>query len=126
MMFTPKIFSQVLQQSQRCSSGHRCCCSWFGHPKCPACYPLSNSTHSRGHCLRLFFAVTSLFKCILSKLLPSFSFYQGYIHRSGRTARAQQEGLTVLLIEPSEVNTFSRLFRTLGRGMWSSDFFCLT
>lgn len=40
---------------------------------------------------------------------------EGYVHRSGRTARAQQEGLTVLLMEPSEVSTSTRLFRTLGR-----------
>ncbi|KAK3927781.1 ATP-dependent RNA helicase DDX24, partial [Frankliniella fusca] len=40
---------------------------------------------------------------------------EGYVHRSGRTARAQQEGLTVLLMEPSEVSTSARLFRTLGR-----------
>ncbi|XP_034242516.1 ATP-dependent RNA helicase DDX24 [Thrips palmi] len=40
---------------------------------------------------------------------------EGYVHRSGRTARAQQQGLTVVFIEPSEVINFKRLFRTLCR-----------
>lgn len=40
---------------------------------------------------------------------------ESYVHRSGRTARAQQQGLTVLFMEPSEVTTFGRLFRTLHR-----------
>ncbi|PNF41284.1 hypothetical protein B7P43_G01468 [Cryptotermes secundus] len=38
-----------------------------------------------------------------------------YVHRSGRTARAQKEGLTLLLIEPTEVPHYTRLCRTLGR-----------
>lgn len=38
-----------------------------------------------------------------------------YVHRSGRTARAQKEGLTLLLIEPTEVPHYARLCRTLGR-----------
>ncbi|KAJ4435535.1 hypothetical protein ANN_18151, partial [Periplaneta americana] len=40
---------------------------------------------------------------------------ESYVHRSGRTARAQKEGLTLLLIEPSEVPFYTRLCRTLGR-----------
>ncbi|KAF4520541.1 hypothetical protein B566_EDAN008740 [Ephemera danica] len=38
-----------------------------------------------------------------------------YVHRSGRTARASSEGLTVLLVEPKEMPLYSRLCRTLGR-----------
>ncbi|KAJ8870649.1 hypothetical protein PR048_029672 [Dryococelus australis] len=40
---------------------------------------------------------------------------EGYVHRSGRTARAQHAGITILLIEPSEVPLYARLCRTLGR-----------
>ncbi|XP_012284459.1 ATP-dependent RNA helicase DDX24 [Orussus abietinus] len=40
---------------------------------------------------------------------------ESYVHRSGRTARAQKEGITVLIIEPSEVQYYTRLCRTLGR-----------
>ncbi|XP_047002062.1 ATP-dependent RNA helicase DDX24 isoform X1 [Schistocerca americana] len=40
---------------------------------------------------------------------------EGYIHRSGRTARVEKEGLTILLIDPSEVSYYARLCRTLGR-----------
>ncbi|XP_059609123.1 ATP-dependent RNA helicase DDX24 [Phlebotomus argentipes] len=40
---------------------------------------------------------------------------ENYVHRSGRTARASREGITVLLMEPSEVECYSRLCRTLGR-----------
>ncbi|XP_067006519.2 ATP-dependent RNA helicase DDX24 [Anabrus simplex] len=40
---------------------------------------------------------------------------ESYVHRSGRTARAHKEGLTLLLIEPTEVPNYARLCRTLGR-----------
>lgn len=38
-----------------------------------------------------------------------------YVHRSGRTARARQEGLSVLLIESSEVKKYRQLCATLNR-----------
>ncbi|XP_063863620.1 ATP-dependent RNA helicase DDX24-like [Scylla paramamosain] len=38
-----------------------------------------------------------------------------YVHRSGRTARAQQEGLSVLLIDSSEVKKYRQLCATLNR-----------
>ncbi|XP_050719053.1 ATP-dependent RNA helicase DDX24-like [Eriocheir sinensis] len=38
-----------------------------------------------------------------------------YVHRSGRTARAQQEGLSVLLIESSEIKKYRQLCVTLNR-----------
>ncbi|KAB7500268.1 ATP-dependent RNA helicase DDX24 [Armadillidium nasatum] len=41
-----------------------------------------------------------------------------YVHRSGRTARANQEGLSVLLISSEEVNKYRQLCSTLNR---SSD-----
>lgn len=40
---------------------------------------------------------------------------EDYIHRSGRTARADKEGLSVLIIESSEVTNFVKLQKTLGR-----------
>ncbi|XP_017877753.1 ATP-dependent RNA helicase DDX24 [Ceratina calcarata] len=40
---------------------------------------------------------------------------ESYVHRSGRTARAQKEGITVLMMEPSEKQNYSKLCRTLGR-----------
>ncbi|XP_063218089.1 ATP-dependent RNA helicase DDX24 [Bacillus rossius redtenbacheri] len=40
---------------------------------------------------------------------------ESYVHRSGRTARAQNTGITILLIDPSEIPNYARLCRTLGR-----------
>ncbi|OCT68270.1 DEAD-box helicase 24 L homeolog isoform X2 [Xenopus laevis] len=36
-----------------------------------------------------------------------------YVHRSGRTARASSDGLTLLLIGPNDVINFKKIFRTL-------------
>lgn len=44
---------------------------------------------------------------------------EDYVHRSGRTARASKEGLSILLIDTSEVKNFVKLQKTLGR----SEFF---
>ncbi|XP_074042289.1 ATP-dependent RNA helicase DDX24 [Leptinotarsa decemlineata] len=38
---------------------------------------------------------------------------ESYVHRSGRTARASREGITILLIEPGELKNYLRLCRTL-------------
>ncbi|XP_011866612.1 PREDICTED: ATP-dependent RNA helicase DDX24 [Vollenhovia emeryi] len=40
---------------------------------------------------------------------------ENYVHRSGRTARAQKEGITVLMMEPSEKQNYIKLCKTLGR-----------
>ncbi|XP_034940551.1 ATP-dependent RNA helicase DDX24 [Chelonus insularis] len=40
---------------------------------------------------------------------------ESYIHRSGRTARAWKEGITVLMMEPSELQFYTKLCQTLGR-----------
>ncbi|KAI4503864.1 hypothetical protein M0802_001267 [Mischocyttarus mexicanus] len=40
---------------------------------------------------------------------------ESYVHRSGRTARAEKEGITVLMMEPSEKQNYSKLCHTLGR-----------
>lgn len=41
---------------------------------------------------------------------------ESYVHRSGRTARASVQGLTVLLMEPSEFNNYMKMCKTLGKG----------
>ncbi|KAJ8399175.1 hypothetical protein AAFF_G00415540 [Aldrovandia affinis] len=38
-----------------------------------------------------------------------------YVHRSGRTARATKEGLTLLLIGPDDMMNFKKIYRTLGK-----------
>lgn len=40
---------------------------------------------------------------------------ESYVHRSGRTARATRQGITILLVEPSELQNYLRLCRTLGK-----------
>ncbi|CAH2057007.1 unnamed protein product, partial [Iphiclides podalirius] len=40
---------------------------------------------------------------------------ENYVHRSGRTARANKEGLTILMMEPSEAYTYAKLCRTLNK-----------
>ncbi|KAI4905480.1 hypothetical protein NFI96_028114, partial [Prochilodus magdalenae] len=38
-----------------------------------------------------------------------------YVHRSGRTARAAKEGLSLLLIGPDDMMNFKNIYRTLGK-----------
>nr|XP_033809235.1 ATP-dependent RNA helicase DDX24 [Geotrypetes seraphini] len=38
-----------------------------------------------------------------------------YVHRSGRTARAAAEGLSLLLIGPDDINNFKRIYKTLSK-----------
>lgn len=45
---------------------------------------------------------------------------ENYVHRSGRTARSNQEGIAVLFMEPKEVNDYVKLCRTLKRGTFSN------
>merc|ERR1712032_1501802 len=40
---------------------------------------------------------------------------EGYVHRSGRTARATRAGLSLLLVEPGEVRSYQKLLQTLAR-----------
>lgn len=40
---------------------------------------------------------------------------ENYIHRSGRTARGNKEGIAILLMEPKEVTEYVKLCRTLKR-----------
>lgn len=41
---------------------------------------------------------------------------ENYVHRSGRTARANNEGITVLIMEPKEMSHYLKLCRNLGKG----------
>ncbi|XP_063897514.1 ATP-dependent RNA helicase DDX24 [Helicoverpa armigera] len=40
---------------------------------------------------------------------------EGYVHRSGRTARASAEGLTILIMDPSEAYSYVKMCRTLNK-----------
>ncbi|XP_053618288.1 ATP-dependent RNA helicase DDX24 [Plodia interpunctella] len=40
---------------------------------------------------------------------------ENYVHRSGRTARASKEGITILMMEPSEAYLYGKLCRTLNK-----------
>ena len=44
-------------------------------------------------------------------------FLQLYIHRSGRTARASREGLSVVLVGPEELGSYKKIMKTLNAGM---------
>lgn len=53
-------------------------------------------------------------KFIIKKLTVLF---QNYVHRSGRTARASKEGLSVMLIGPEDVKDYRKIIHTLNKGM---------
>lgn len=38
-----------------------------------------------------------------------------YVHRSGRTARATKEGLSMLLIGPDDMMNFKKIYKALGK-----------
>ncbi|XP_050509203.1 ATP-dependent RNA helicase ddx24 [Diabrotica virgifera virgifera] len=40
---------------------------------------------------------------------------ESYVHRSGRTARASRQGITILLMEPNELPNYLKLCKTLGK-----------
>lgn len=40
---------------------------------------------------------------------------ESYVHRSGRTARVFREGITILLIDASEVRNYIKMCKTLGK-----------
>ena len=48
----------------------------------------------------------------------SISFIlQLYIHRSGRTARASREGLSVVFVGPEELGSYKKIMKTLNGGI---------
>ncbi|KAI9137617.1 P-loop containing nucleoside triphosphate hydrolase protein [Paraphysoderma sedebokerense] len=40
---------------------------------------------------------------------------EGYVHRSGRTARANQEGISIMLVSPPEVTAYKKICYGLGK-----------
>ena len=45
---------------------------------------------------------------------------QIYIHRSGRTARASREGLSVVFVGPEEMGSYKKIMKTLNAGTVST------
>lgn len=57
---------------------------------------------------------------LLDKLIKSHTNQvprtsETYVHRSGRTARATKEGLSLLLIGPDDMMNFKKIYKTLGK-----------
>lgn len=50
---------------------------------------------------------------------------ENYVHRSGRTARANNEGIAVLMMDSSEVKYYTKLYQDLGRSECCRDCFKL-
>ena len=46
---------------------------------------------------------------------------QIYIHRSGRTARASREGLSVVFVGPEEMGSYKKIMKTLNAGTVSTS-----
>jgi len=59
---------------------------------------------------------TEVHRIEIKCFMLSFFFLQLYIHRSGRTARAEREGLSVMFICPEELFLYRRIIKTLNRG----------
>lgn len=49
-----------------------------------------------------------------------------YVHRSGRTARSHNEGLSVMIISPDEINLYRKIVQTCKNGiiMIQSEIYC--
>jgi len=47
-----------------------------------------------------------------------FMYLQNYIHRSGRTARASKEGLSVMLVGPEDLKNYRKIVLALNRGLY--------
>ena len=45
-----------------------------------------------------------------------------YVHRSGRTARANHDGVSLLLCAPDELKLYQKLYRTVKKGVEYPDF----
>ncbi len=39
-----------------------------------------------------------------------------YVHRSGRTARSVNEGLSVMLVSPEEINLYKKILKAFDKG----------
>lgn len=45
------------------------------------------------------------------------AWIQTYVHRSGRTARANKDGIAVMLISPQDQKNFMKIFTVLKKGL---------
>ena len=52
---------------------------------------------------------------------------QLYVHRSGRTARAQREGLSVMLVGPEDLKAYRNICKSLNKGstLYAQEGLCL-
>ena len=62
-----------------------------------------------------FITLQTLYAHMMSVRL-SLMYLQLYVHRSGRTARAKREGLSIMLIGPEDVRSYRTICRTLNKG----------
>ena len=46
-----------------------------------------------------------------------------YVHRSGRTARTKNEGLSVMLVAPEEINLYRKILQTFKKGLSACHLF---
>jgi len=46
---------------------------------------------------------------------------QNYVHRSGRTARAMNEGLSVMFVSPDDLPNYRKIIKALNRGFCDAD-----
>lgn len=60
--------------------------------------------------LNIYICVTI---CIILNKVPRTS--ETYVHRSGRTARAAKEGLSLLMIGPDDMINYKKIYKTLGK-----------
>lgn len=60
-----------------------------------------------------FSLVNCLICFIFLEKVPRTS--ETYVHRSGRTARASKEGLSLLLIGPDDMMNYKKIYKTLGK-----------
>ncbi len=54
-------------------------------------------------------------RCVIHYQIPASA--DVYVHRCGRTARAEQDGIAIALVTPTDSNRFASLFRAFDRPM---------
>ena len=47
--------------------------------------------------------------------------FQNYVHRSGRTARANKEGLSVVLVGQQDAKNYKKIMHTLNKSKYRSN-----
>ena len=47
--------------------------------------------------------------------------FQNYVHRSGRTARANKEGLSVVLVGQQDTKNYKKIMHTLNKSKYWSN-----